>query len=309
MKIAIVGSGGVGGYFGGRLANAGHDVWFMARGAHLDAMRTRGLRIESPLGGVHLPAVNVTADPVEAGPADVVLFAVKLYDTDGALPLLPPLLAPHTVVIPLQNGVDSVPTLAAAIGARQVAGGTAAVSAVIDAPGVIRHVAFDRLTFGALDPCQRPMLEAFRDAGTGAGFAAVLSDEPWVEIWLKFVRLTVFSGMTSIVRAPIGAIRESPLLMSMMEAAWNESIAVALAAGIALPPNVRDQARGFSNAMPAHAKASMLEDLERGRRLELPWLSGALVRIARGAGVSVPTHELIVALLQPHVNGRKESSS
>ena len=152
MRIVLFGSGGVGGYFGGRLAAAGADVTFIARGAHLEALRTRGLRIESPKGDVHVPRVHATDDPASIGPADVVLFAVKLYDTDAAAARLSPLVGPDTVVIPVQNGVDSVDALSRIVGAPHVAGGSAYVAAVISEPGVIRHTAMDHLIFGESEP-------------------------------------------------------------------------------------------------------------------------------------------------------------
>ena len=304
MRIAIVGTGGVGGYFGGRLAAAGEDVFFLARGAHLSAMNEHGLRIESPLGSVHLPKVFATVDPLDVGPVDVVLFTVKLYDMESALPLVHPLLGPHTIVIPFQNGVDCLERLAREFGRERVAGGTAHVTALVSEPGVIRHTALDRLIFGMPDGHNSPVLEAFRDAGKRAGFKATLSSEILVDLWAKFVRLTVFSGMTCIVRTSIGPIREDPALLELMEAAWHESILVARAKMIQLPGSAFADIQTATAVLPPHARSSMLEDLERGRRLELPWLSGAMVRMANELGVDTPTHRLFVTLLHPHVNGR-----
>src|SRR6187397_2250545 len=176
MRIAILGSGGVGGYFGGRLAATGADVTFLARGAHLEALKARGLRIESPKGNVHLPQVQATADPSEVGPADIVFFAVKLYDTESALAMLPPLVGPGTVVIPLQNGVDSVAVLTGAVGAPHTAGGTCYVSAVISEPGVIRHTAMDHLIFGELDGRASARLERLLEACQPALFQSTFSD-------------------------------------------------------------------------------------------------------------------------------------
>src|SRR6516165_10745604 len=189
MRIAIVGSGGVGGYFGGRLAASGSDVTFLARGAHLEAMRTRGLRIESPKGHLHLPRVKAESDPTAVGPVDVVFFAVKLYDTESALSLLAPLIGPYTVVVGFQNGVETVGTLTRAVGATHTAGGVSYVSAVIAEPGVIRHTAMDHLLFGMPDGSSSPQLEALLDACRPAGFRATLSKDITVEIWTKFVRL------------------------------------------------------------------------------------------------------------------------
>jgi 2-dehydropantoate 2-reductase len=303
MRIAIVGSGGVGGYFGGRLAATGADVTFLARGAHLEAMRTNGLRIDSPKGNVHLPHVKAAADPAEVGPADIVFFAVKLYDAESALALLPPLIGPDTVVIPLQNGVDSVAMLTRAVGVPHTAGGTCYVSAVIAEPGVIRHTAMDHLIFGEVDGSRSSRLESLLEACRPAGFQATLSTDITVDIWSKFVRLSVFSGMTAVTRSPLGVVCGDPELFAMLKEAVREALKVAHAKGIAVPPSTVDDVAVAYSTLPPQTKSSMLEDLERGRRLELPWLSGAVVRIAREAGVETPTHRFITAVLGPHVNG------
>ena len=232
VRIAILGSGGVGGYFGGRLAASGADVRFIARGAHLEALRARGLRIESPNGNLHLPRVNATDDPSAIGPVDIVFFTVKLYDTEGALRLLPPLVGPRTLVVPLQNGVDSVDVLSRATGREHVAGGTTYLAAVLSEPGVIRHTAMNRLIFGSLDGGRSPLLAELADACQRAGVDTLLSDRIMVEIWAKFVRLTVFSGMTAVTRCSIGPLRDDVDLAEMMRAAIAESVAVARARGV-----------------------------------------------------------------------------
>jgi 2-dehydropantoate 2-reductase len=307
MRIAIFGSGGVGGYFGGRLAAAGAaDVAFIARGAHLDALRSRGLRIESPKGNVSLPPLDphhAASDPAAIGPADIVLFAVKLYDVEAAAARLPPLIGDRTVVIPVQNGVDSVGLLTAALGREHVAGGTAYVAAVIAEPGLIRHTAMDHLIFGELDGSHSARLEPFLAACREAGFEATLSDHVEVDIWSKFVRLSVFSGMTAVTRCPLGPLRDDPDLFAMLQAACMESLAVARASGIALPATVFDEVVAMVQGLPGQARSSMLEDLERGRPLELPWLSGAVVRIGRAVGVDTPIHRFIATVLKPHVRG------
>jgi len=308
MRIAILGSGGVGGYFGGRLAAAGADVTFIARGAHLAALAERGLRIESPLGSIHVPRVTATENPASVGPVDVVFFTVKLYDTDSAIQSLPALLGPGTIVVPFQNGVDSVNVLVRAVGRGPVAGGTTYVSAVIAEPGVIRHTAMNRLVFGALEPAQQPVLERLRDVTTAAGIDAMLSDRIMVEIWAKFARLTAFSGMTAVTRGPLGPVLADPDLFAMLQASLRESIAVARGRQIPVGAKLFDEIMAAMGEMPPGTKSSMLEDLERGRRLELPWLSGAVVRIGAEVGVDTPTHRLIVTLLKPHVNGRPASA-
>jgi 2-dehydropantoate 2-reductase len=303
MRIAIVGAGGVGGYFGARLAEAGADVTFIARGAHLDAMRSRGLQVRSPKGDLHLPRVNATADSREIGPVDIVFFAVKLYDTEAALALLPPLLGADTAVIPFQNGVDGVGNMERAVGRAHTAGGVSYVSAVIDAPGVIKHTAMDHLIFGELDGAQSPRLQRLLDACRGANFQSTLSGDIAAEIWTKFVRLSVFSGMTAVTRSPIGVIMNDPDLLSMLKAAVAEALTVAHAKDVPVAETIVQDVVNAYAALPPQAKASMLEDLERGRRIELPWLSGAVVRIGREVGASTPIHTFITTVLKPHLNG------
>jgi len=303
MRIAVVGAGGVGGYFGGRLAATGTDVTFVARGAHLDALRTHGLRINSPKGNLHLPRVSATNDPATIGPVDIVFFTVKLYDSEAATSMLPPLLGPTTAVIPFQNGVDGVDIITRAVGQSHTAGGTAYVSAVIAEPGVIRHTAMDHLIFGELDGRRSARLEQLLDACQPAGFQSTFSSSINVDIWTKFVRLSVFSGMTAVTRCPIGVIVNDPDLLEMLKAAVREATGVAQAKGIAVPDDGPDRVEVAYKALPPQAKASMLEDLERGRHLELPWLSGAVVRIGREVGVDTPVHRFIAAVLKPYANG------
>jgi 2-dehydropantoate 2-reductase len=305
MRLAVVGSGGVGGYFGGRLAAAGVDVAFLARGAHLDALRRKGLTVQSPLGDFHLSHVTATNQPAEIGPVDVVFFTVKLYDTESALALLQPLVDSSTVVIPFQNGVESVDVLAGTVGREHVAGGTAFVSAVITEPGVLRHTVNDRLVFGELDGSRSSRLERLLDACTAARFQARLSDRIDVDIWSKFVWLTVFSGITAVTRLPVGALRDDPDIIAMCQAAALEAIAVARAKGIPLPPTMLDEMMKGFQELPPQTKSSMLEDLERGRRLELPWLSGAVLRLAEDVGLQAPTHRFIATALKPYVDGRR----
>lgn len=302
MKIVFFGAGGVGGYFGGRLAQAGADVAFVARGAHLEAIQRDGLRIVSPKGDAHV-RVRASADPAALGPADVVFLTVKMYDVDTAASELRPLLGPGTMVVTLQNGVEATAMVARRVGEAHVAGGVAYVAAVIAEPGLIRHTALDALIVGELDGAISPRLAALRDAASSAGFGFTASDDIRRDLWSKFARLSVFSGMTSVTRSPVGVLRASPGLVAMMHAAVDEAIAVGRAHGVALGPAVKDEVFGMFNGVPPQAKSSMLEDLERGRRLELPWLSGAVVRLGHEVGVPTPTHALIETLLTPFVNG------
>jgi 2-dehydropantoate 2-reductase len=305
MKIAIFGSGGVGGYFGGRLAASGEDVTFIARGAHLKALHDNGLHIASPNGDVHLPKVKATDRPEAIGPVDVVLFTVKMYDVDASAAMLSPLMGPDTVVITLQNGVEAMDMVASQVGAGHVAGGAAYIVVVIDSPGHLRHTTADRLVFGERDGRQSARLLSFQDAGTRAGFKAEVSTTIETDLWIKFVRLSTWSAMTTVTRSPMGVVREDPALFAMMMRAIDEVIAVGAARGIQFPTDLIDGTLKMIKGFPASSKSSMLEDLERGRPLELPWLSGAVVRLGKQLGVPTPTHEFVTTVLAPFVKGQR----
>jgi 2-dehydropantoate 2-reductase len=293
----------VGGYFGGRLAAAGEDVTFLARGAHLNALQTGGLHIQSPNGDVHLPKVQATDRPQAIGPVDVVLFTVKLYDVDASAATLTPLIGPDTVVITLQNGVDAMDMVATHIGNAHVAGGAAYIVAVIDQPGHIRHTTAQQLVFGERDGRRSERLVAFEQAGIRAGFQAKASEDVQADLWTKFVRLATWSGMTTVTRSPMGVVRDTPETFELMVAAIEEVITVGRAKGVKLPADLMDSTLAMIKNFPASSKSSMLEDIERGRRLELPWLSGAVVRIGKEVGVPTPIHQFITTILTPFVNG------
>ena len=303
MRIAIFGSGGVGGYFGGKLAAAGEDVTFLARGAHLAAMQTGGLHITSPLGDVHVPKVQATDRPQAIGPVDVVLFTVKLYDVDASAATLAPLIGPDTVVITLQNGVDAMDMVAKHVGADHVAGGAAYIVVVVDRPGHLRHTTAQQLVFGERDGRRSDRLVQFEQAGIKAGFQSQATTDVQAALWTKFVRLATWSGMTTATRSPMGVIRDTPVTYDMMMAAIDEVIAVGKAKGVNFPPDLMDGTIKLIKNFPATSKSSMLEDIERGRRLELPWLSGAVVRIGKEVGVPTPIHQFITTILTPFVNG------
>jgi len=212
--------------------------------------------------------------------------------------------APETIVVGFQNGVETVAALTRAVGAAHTAGGVSYVSAVIAEPGVIKHTAMDHLIFGMPDGSRSSPLEALLEACKPAGFQSTLSPDITVEIWTKFVRLSVFSGMTAVTRGPIGPIVNDPDLLEMLKAAVRETLAVAHAKGVAVTKTIDEDVAAAYKALPPQAKASMLEDLERGRRIELPWLSGAVVRIGREVGVPTPIHSFIATVLKPYINGR-----
>jgi 2-dehydropantoate 2-reductase len=302
MRIAIFGTGAVGGYFGGRLLDAGEDVSFIGRGAHLAALQTEGLSMASPKGDLHR-SVTATDDPAAIGPVDVVLFTVKLYDVESSASRPKPLIGPDTVVITLQNGVETVDMVSRHIGPAHVAGGVAYIVAVVDRPGHITHTTADRLVFGEQGGTSSDRLARFQEAGRRAGFVADLSPDIDVDLWVKFVRLSTWSGMTASTRSNMGVIRQHPGLLRMMDAALDEAIAVGRARGIAFPDRLIEGTQQMVRNFPAESKSSMLEDLERGRRLELPWLSGAVARMGEESGVPTPTHAFINAILLPHQGG------
>jgi 2-dehydropantoate 2-reductase len=306
MKIAIMGSGGVGGYFGARLAAAGSDVTFIARGAHLEAIRSEGLRVQSSFGDVHVNPATGTDDPAEVGPVDVVLFATKLYDTESAGELCKPFIGADTAVISLLNGVDSEEQLSSILGAEHVVGGVARISAGIAAPGVIQHHSnFASIEFGELDGRRSDRLQQFLSIAKEAQISAQLRDDIVAAIWEKFIMLASFSAITTLTRLPAGPIRENPETWELLKAAARETGAVARARGVQLPENAVDDIVQMIHRLPDTMKSSMLMDLERGNRLELEWLSGAVCRLGREAGIETPVHRVALAALMPFANGAR----
>jgi 2-dehydropantoate 2-reductase len=308
MRIAVMGAGGVGGYFGARLAHAGNDVAFIARGAHLAAMRERGLTVKSALGDVHLPKPTVTDDPATLGWFDVVLFAVKLWDTESAAAAIQPLLAAGGVVVPFQNGVESIERLGAVLGRDPVMGGAAYIAATIAEPGVIAHTGtMARIQFGAVLPVQRSLALQLHEACKAAGVDAEISEDIRKTLWIKFGFLVALSGMTAATRQSIGVIRADPDLRATFEAAIREVWELARARGIALPDDFVARQMRFGDGLPAEMRASMLNDLEAGHRLEAPWLSGAVARMAREAGGAAPVNATLYAAVKPYIMGRPGS--
>jgi 2-dehydropantoate 2-reductase len=303
MRIAFIGAGGVGGYFGARLIAVGEDVTFIARGAHLAAIQSSGLRVESPKGSVHLHNVKATDAAASVGTVDVVLLTVKMYDLEAAAAMVKPLVDRNTAVITLQNGVEAVDIVSRYLDRDNVVGGVAYVAAVIAEPGLIRHTSLEGLIFGELDGRRSERLTALEGVCRRAGIDARVSEHIDVDLWSKFARLSVFSGMTAVTRSPIGVLRSDPDLYNMLQNACRETIRVGRARGVALPETLMGEIVQMVQSLPHHAKASMLEDLERGKRLELPWLSGAVVRLGEDAGVATPIHSFIATVLKPHVGG------
>ncbi len=305
MRIAIMGAGGVGGYVGARLAESGREVTFIARGAHLRAMQERGLRLESPLGDATIRPVRASDDPGTVGPVDLVLLAVKLYDVQPAAEACRPLLGPETGVVTFQNGVDAPEIVAEALGPQHVIGGVAQIRAVVAEPGVIRHLGITpRYIFGELDGRVSERIEALAGAMRDAGVEHEVSGDIQAELWRKMIFLATLSGMTTLLRLPIGPIREDPETRAMLRACADEAFAVARARGVALPADAPERVMAFMDGLPASNTSSMFDDLAAGRRLELPWLSGAIVRMGRELDVPTPTHAFITTALKLHADGR-----
>jgi 2-dehydropantoate 2-reductase len=304
MRIAVVGAGGVGGGFGAALAKAGASVVFIARGAHLAAMKAAGLKIQGGRGETHVMPTEATDDPATVGAVDIVLFCVKLWDVESAGAHIKPLIGPDTAVIPLQNGIDAAERLIPILGRNAVMGGVAQISASIAAPGVIQQVGtFMRMIFGELNGNRSKRAEDFLALCLKAGFDATLSEQILTELWMKFVLLATNASVTALARQPIGRLRDDPDVRPVMIAAFRETIDVGRARGIALPTDALEKILAFVGHAPPAMKASMALDLERGNRLELPWLGGKVVELGRELGVATPTHSLMYAMLKPYIMG------
>ncbi len=304
MKIVIFGSGGVGGYFGARLAAIGEEIHFIARGAHLDAMLSGGLHINSPLGDAHIESVRATDTVADCGIADMVLVAVKLYDTDAAAEAIAPAIGPDTTLVSLQNGVSGGDILIRAFGRERVIGGSASIAARIRKPGVIEHTgAMAMLAFGEWDGAATPRTQGLYDACVRAGIDATLSDRIDAVIWSKFIFLSAFSGITCTYRQSIGPIREDPEKRALLRKAHEETYAIARARGVTLPGDLIDKRMEFTDGLPAEMYSSMYHDLAAAKRLELPWLSGAVVDFGREAGIDTPAHQSFVDALAPYADG------
>jgi 2-dehydropantoate 2-reductase len=305
MRIAVMAAGAVGGYFGGRMAAAGHDVAFIARGAHGDAIRWDGLKIESTLGDLHLKNVNVTDDPKQVGSVDVVLFAVKLWDTETAGEQTRPLVGSNTRVITLQNGVESVEQLAPILGDDATIGGVTYVVTRIARPGVIRHSgAIAKVRCGRLDRRSDAVLDSYVEQIKTANIDIALTDNMLLDIWKKFVLLSGTSGITASTRQPLGVIRDDKDMRALFYKLMHETIAVGRAAGIEFPPDFPTELDRSVAAFAPTMKASMANDLDSGNRLELDWLAGKVVALGRKYGIPTPGQEAVYAILKPYRMGR-----
>jgi 2-dehydropantoate 2-reductase len=307
MRIAIVGSGAVGGYFGAKLAQSGQDVTFIARGPHLTAIRERGLSVRSPKLGDFTVRAGAEEDTTKVGPVDLALFAVKTYDNSTAVPLLKPLIGPSTVVLTLQNGVDSVDEVAAIAGEPHVLGGTTYVATALEQPGLIVQTGVHRsIIFGEVFSDRgrvTPRVQAIADVMAPADIQVQVVPDGRVPIWDKFVYLAPFSGFTGAARLPIGGIWKYPHVQEMFYAAAREVAALAAAEGVEISPNRFQTLKEYMDNIPPTTRSSLLIDLEMGKRIEVEALQGAAVRRAAARGVEMPIINTLYAVLKPWEHG------
>ena len=304
MRVAVVGTGGIGGPYGASLAKSGVDVTFVARGAHVAAIRENGLRVEGDRGETHIRPAQATDDIASIGVVDFVLLCVKLWDLESAGQQLRTAIGAGTAVVPLQNGVDAAERLIPILGREAVMGGVAFVTGTIAAPGIIRQTGtYQRMTFGELDGRLSERGERLRDLCDAAGFEGVLSPDIRVPIWEKFILLVPLSGLHALTRVPLGVWRDDPDLLGLYEAALRETVAVGLAEGVPLPPVCVDNSMAQMWSMPAHHTTSMGNDLLRGTRIELPWFAGKVVKLGRRHDIPTPVNGFINAALKPYING------
>lgn len=306
VRIAVMGAGGIGGYVGGRLAEAGEEVHLIARGSHLAAIQANGLKVESPHGNVILPHIHATPDPSEIGPVDLILFAVKLSDTDQAARSLAPIVAGHTKIVTLQNGIESKDIIGRHIDPEHIAAGVIYIGARIEQPGVILQTGgLHRMVVDRKDG-DAVMREFFAACERAIGIEALPTDDVEHTLWSKFIALTAFSGATSISRLPIGAIFQHPGTLAFMRELLNEVIAVARAAGQDFDEAYADTTIELFRSFPYEQKSSMLIDLEGGKPLELPWLSGKVHALGIDFGIPTPASSAVVAALAAYVGGPPE---
>lgn len=301
MKITVVGVGAVGGYFGGRLAEFGCDVTFVARGSTLDALRGAGLQIQSPLGDAKIKPVQVAASTAEAGPADVVVLGVKAWQVAGLAASLKPGLASDGFVLPLQNGIEAPDVLISALGQDHAVGGLAKIIAKVEQPGRIVHFGAEpAIVLGELDNRPSLRIEAFRDVLREAGIGATIPGSIQAAMWGKFLFITAMSGLGAAVRAPLGVIREQPESRALVRGVMEEVAAVAAARGVGLDEDVVDRSMAFMDSLSAEGTASMQRDLAEGRPSELEDQTGAVVRLGREVGVPTPINAFLYGVLVPH---------
>jgi len=303
VKVVVMGTGAIGGYIGARLAAAGAQVTFVARGAHLAAIRTAGLRVLSPLGNLTVAPASATDDPRVVGAVDVVLLGTKLYDVEAAAQGIAPMLHDGTAVICLQNGVDAPAIVERLHGAAHVVPSVVMINGEIAGPGVIKHNAMNTLTVGELDGRASPRLEGFVAMANAAGIETTLSEDIRLEIWRKFLVLAPMAAISAMTRLPLARIRSEPETWRLAELGMREVAAVANAEGVRLTEHDVQKTLAFVMGMPATWKASLTVDLEQGRRLEVDWFSGAVCRLGEAAKIDTPFHRVALGVLKPYATG------
>lgn len=300
MRIAVIGVGGVGGYFGGRLAQAGQDVTFIARGATLEALRSRGLRVDSILGDFVLERINVTDDPSAAGAVDAVLTAVKAWQLEEAATQILPMLGGDTMVVPLENGIDAPEVLASIVGAQHVVGGLCAIVSFIVAPGHIRHAAFEpTVMFGELDHRRSERVEHLRDAFASAGVNVEVPPDIQRSMWTKFLFIATMSGIGALTRVPVGVWRADAGVRALADQSLREVLALANARGVDLGADAVERTWQRYDTLAPDSTSSMQRDIMEGKPSELDAQLGAIVRLARESGVATPVTSMIHHALLP----------
>ncbi|HEU4870759.1 MAG TPA: 2-dehydropantoate 2-reductase [Pyrinomonadaceae bacterium] len=300
MRIAVFGTGGVGGYFGGRLAHAGEDVTFIARGEHLRAIRDNGLRVDSQLGDFVVLPAKATDDVNEIGEVDLVIVGVKAWQVPEAARAIKPLVGPDTSVLPLQNGVEAVSQLVQELGADRVIGGLCRIVSFVVGPGHIRHAGFTpSIVIGELDNQRSERIASIERVFQHAGVQITIAPDIQVALWTKFLFIASFSGVGAVANAPAGVLRTEPKWREQMLAAMNEIYLLAHARGIKLPSDSIDNAMAAISALPEDGTSSMQRDIAAGKPSELESQNGAVVRMANESGIDVPTHALIYETLKP----------
>jgi 2-dehydropantoate 2-reductase len=300
VRIAVYGAGGLGAYYGARLADAGEDVTFIARGANLAAMRANGLQLLSPIGDLHLPTPQATNDPASVGEVDFVLVAVKTWQVPDVAVAMRPMVGADTVVVPFLNGVDAPYQLAHVLGEAHVLGGLSRIFSFIESPGVIRHLNDSAYVgFGRLDG--QPSAAAVRlcAAFSAAGVDAEVTDDVVKALWEKLILVSSWSGMAALAQCPLGDLRDDATTRALIDQCIEEGIAVAQARGVAVSADYKSQVWAFYDSLPAGATASMMRDLWDKRPSEVDAWCGALHRIGSEMGVATPIHSMCYALLQP----------
>ena len=304
MRIAVIGTGGIGGPYGAALAKAGADVTFVARGAHLAAIQEKGLRIEGDRGETDILRARATDDIAGIGTVDVVLSCVKLWDVETVAGQLRAIVWPQTAVVPLQNGVDAAERMIPILGREAVMGGVAFVTGTITAPGVIRQTGtYQRMTFGELDGQISERGLRLRDLCETAGFEGVLSSDIMVPVWEKFLLMVPLAGLNALTRLPLGKWREHADLVALYDAVLRETVAVGGAEGVRLSPDSVENGMAMMQSMPPYHMTSMGNDLLRGNRLELPWFAGKVVELGGRHCIPTPANGFIYAALKPYING------